>query len=308
MRTIRRTLTELSPTIIDRLNAASFFSSIGFAQLWRNQGGREIFWVTEEEGNVLAVLPGVEFGIVPFRRFQSMPDGCYAELVMLSEDADDRHRAVRSTWQAIMKAGYFRVHLTDYWGDFNGIENADVTEGKTLLVAIPDSSWEPPDKKIRSEIRKAEREGIIPESLDVCEHFDGFISLMRETEKRHNRKPRYNEKFFLALADLATIDDRLQWVIVRHEGKPAASHINFLVRDTLLNWQVYFDKSFSFLKPNQYMLYAAAIGTVSEGVRYLNLGASPADAEDLITYKRKWGGEERRYSFYRWASWLGRLL
>ena len=162
MRTIRCTLAQLSPTIIDRLNAISFFSSIGFARLWRNQGGREIYWVTEDEGKVLAVLPGVEFGIMPFRRFQSMPDGCYAELVMLSKDGDDRHRAAHSTWQAIVKAGYFRVHLTDYWGDFSGIENAEETECKTLLVTIPDSNWEPPDKKIRSEIRKAEREAVVP--------------------------------------------------------------------------------------------------------------------------------------------------
>ena len=78
--------------------------------------------------------------------------------------------------------------------------------------------------------------------------------------------------------------------------------------DMVINWQVFFDKQFSFLKPNQYMLYYAARYHAEKGIRFLNLGASPEGAESLDSYKKKWGGNEHRYNCNIYSSTIGRLL
>jgi CelD/BcsL family acetyltransferase involved in cellulose biosynthesis len=118
---------------------------------------------------------------------------------------------------------------------------------------------------------------------------------MEQTEKRHGRKPKYIRSFFTALFDLAQKDDRIDWTIVQVENRAAASHINLIDNDQLLNWQVYFDKDYSWLKPNQYLLVQAAQRAYTVGVTKLCLGATPDDADGVAAYKKKWGGQPHRY-------------
>ncbi|HUV31818.1 MAG TPA: GNAT family N-acetyltransferase [Acidobacteriota bacterium] len=308
MKTVRCTSSRLAREVIDRLNAASFFSSMGFAELWRVQGGREVFWVTQSEEQVLAVLSGVEFGRAPLTRFQAMPAGCYAELVTVADTDIDRPTVAQSTIQALTEAGYAITYLADYWSHLGPLPGAEASGCATVLVDITDPGWQPPDRKIQSEVRKAEREGIGVERFDARRHLDGFLSLAKATGKRHSHKPLYTERFFRQLAALAERDARIRWQYTEYRGEPVASHVNLVLGDTLLNWQVYSDRAFSFLKPNQYMLYTAAKKAAEDGMRYLSLGTSPPDADSLAAYKHKWGGSDHCYNLYRLKSRWSRLL
>jgi len=308
MKTIRCTISDLSPDIIERLNATSLFSSVGFAQLWATLGGQDVYWVTKEGEKTLAVLPGVEFGKRPLRRFQAMPAGCYAVLVPVSDLKTDARNVALSTAQALQIEGYLKLYLTDYYSQFAHVDGFEISEEKTILVDISQPDWQPPDKKIQSEIRKAEREGVIVQRFNAGRHFDGFLSLVQQTKERHDSRTIYHEDFFRALAGLAESDDRVRWLFTEHESHPVASHIDFLLGDTVLNWQVYSDRAYSYLKPNQYMLYTVGREAALMGVRFLNLGSSPDDAGGLVTYKRKWGGREYKYQLYHLKSRLGDLL
>ncbi len=308
MKTVRCTLSQLPSGIIDRLNKAMFFSSVGFAQLWKTLGGREVYWLTKENNQVLAVLPGVEFGRKPLKRFQAMPAGCYAELITVRESLVDRRQIALSTVRALKAEKYLKLYLTDYHSHFAGMTGFSVTESETILVDITSEDWQPPDKKIQSEIRKAEREGVIVQRFDAGRHFDGFLSLVRKTEQRHGRRVFYRESFYRALAALAEKDEHVRWLYTEYDGQPAASHINFILGDTVLNWQVYSDRAYSFLKPNQYLLYSVARETAPMGVRFLSLGSSPEEADSLLAYKRKWGGCEYSYRHYYLESKLAGLL
>ncbi len=298
---------ELPDDIALRLREASLFSSSGFARLWAAQGGSDVYWIVGEKSSPTAVLTGVEFGKRPSRRFQSMPDGLYSRLVMFDEDAD-----VGEVSQALLKglegAGYLKLYLTDYYGSLVETAEFKSVECETGLVDITQPDWQPPDKKLQSEIRKAEREGVASVPFDLERHFDSFVSLMQASEKRHGREPKYPEQFFRRLAELAQRDARIRWVVVEHEEALATSHIFLVDADQIINWQVYFSKGFSFLKANQFVLYSMAREYAAQGVRHLNLGASPPEAETLSTYKKKWGGETHKYTCLQRESWLGKLV
>jgi lipid II:glycine glycyltransferase (peptidoglycan interpeptide bridge formation enzyme) len=201
-----------------------------------------------------------------------------------------------------------RVHLADFHNQFPVTAGFQARRFETALVEMADANWWPPDKKIQSEIRKAEREGVQPISFDPGRHMAEFLQLMTHTEQRHGRRPKYPAAFFERLARLAEQDERVAWRVVEHDGRLAASHIYLQSGRQLLNWQVYFDKQYSFLKPNQCLLFHAARTAAARGLRYLNLGATPNDAVSLADYKRKWGGAEYRYPCLVRESWLGRLL
>jgi hypothetical protein len=255
----------------------------------------------------MAVLPGIELGYGVFRRFQAMPDGLPASIYFI--DADEQKEKITETLlEGIKHYGYMCVTISDYWnigGDL-GIFNSKQVVISRLDISAPD--WQPPDKKIQSEIRKAEREGVKLRPYRANRDRHHFLNLMKKTEKRHGRDPKYSPEFFDRLAVLAEQDIRVKWVVVEHGEELAAAHIYFVNNATALNWQVYFDKKFSFLKPNQFILYQVAKELAETGVRYLNLGISPGNTESLLTYKDKWGGKNYHYSILTSQNWLGKIF
>lgn len=289
-----------------RLREVSLLASVDFGRLWETMGGSVVCWRARLEGRTLAVLVGVEFGRGMLRRFQAMPDGCYMKIIFF-DDTVNCDEITEGMLAAIGRFGYAKVFLNDYHAQLGSTGDFFKSEYHTTLVDISHPEWEPPDKKLRSEIRKAAREGVCVQPFDV-EHLDSFLTLVAQSEERHGRKPKYSESFYCALATLAVDDDRIQWLSVVHQDKLAASHIYFVEDNLLLNWQVYFDPAFSFLKPNQFITATIATRMADLGVTTLNLGASPDSAGGLRFYKQKWGGTEYRYNCLQKQSWLGKML
>jgi hypothetical protein len=301
------TADQLPPPVARRLNQATLIGSARLAALWRPLGGREVFWCATEKGQITLALAAVEFGRRPWKRLQAMPDGLYACPVATGESVDLRD-AMCSVVTAIAKGGYAKVIVNDYYGLCGAPDGYLPFEGHTTVVDIAASDWQPPDSKIQSEIRKAEREGIAPRPFNAENDMPAFLELMQRTEVRHGRSPKYPAAFWGGLAELARADSRVRWMNIVHGGKLAASHIYFVEGEMLFHWQAFFDKEFSFLKPNQYLMFTMARQAARTGATMLNQGASPPDAEGLIDYKLKWGGQERRYRCLRRRSGLGRWL
>ncbi|MFZ5979123.1 MAG: GNAT family N-acetyltransferase, partial [Candidatus Zixiibacteriota bacterium] len=232
----------LDEAAVRRLDGFSLLTSVGFAGLWTAAGGRPVYWTAEINDRVVAVLPGVEHGRGPLKRFQALPDGLYATIVFTDPGDERRPEIARDMLRAMADYGYMKLHISDYFSYFTKIPEVELLMSRTTLVNIAGRDWTPPDRKIQSEIRKAEREGVAVEAFDVDRHFECFMALMRQTEKRHRRRPKYSPEFFRALAALAKNDDRVIWKYVAVGGEAAAAHIYFVVADTVLNWQIYFNK------------------------------------------------------------------
>lgn len=309
MRSIERCLVaEIPESVRAQIDNYTFVGSTGFARVWESIGGRAVGWMMTESGSTLAALVGVEFRRRPFTRLQVMPDGCYARLYAQTTVPDERTQIAQELIAAIGKAGYARIHLADYFRELGMFGSAGSVEYVTLVVDISQPDWQPPNVKLQSEIRKAEREGVVVSEFNAANHFDAFMQLASRTEHRHGRQPRYSRDCFLKLSRLAETDKRIKWLYVEQDGHPVVSQIYFVEGATALNWQIYFDKAYSHLKANQYLMFTAARLLANSGVKYLNLGASPPEAEGLRTYKEKWGGETYRYPITTHTSWLGKLI
>ena len=300
-------ITESQQSVIEHLISDSFFASSGFLNLWNSMGGNPVYWVVENSEQIIGVLPAVEFGNGKLKRLQALPDGCYGSLFLLHEKID-RQKCTATLFDALQSHGYVKVFLFDYYNSITFKGTFDSSICQTNLVDISSSDWIPPDKKLQSEIRKAERENVQIEKFSKDKHFELFIELMQLTEQRHERKPKYTAQFFKTLVELAEIDSRIIWNICIHKDQAVSSHINFVESNQILNWQVYFDKQFSHLKANQLMLFQLAKSARDMGKQYLNLGASPVDALALSDYKNKWGCEIYEYNCYEKKSLLGKLF
>jgi hypothetical protein len=306
---VQRCITsDLPARIAESMRVGSLYSSPEFAALWTAQSGLPVTWIIKEQEQILAALSGVEFRPRPVTRFQAMPDGLYSGL-WKSPDchvSDDEIRKL--IMGAISSHGYARIYIADFDNQFHAPDKWHRLECNTSLLEIAQPNWEPPDATLRSEIRKAEREGVTCVPYDREIHEAGFLKLVRATETRHGRDPKYSAQFFQALADLVNHDDRVVWQVITHENQIAASQIYLVDHTRALYWQAYFDKNYSFLKPNQYMLYTVATQLASRGVKTLNLGSSAGGADGLALYKEKWGGTNYGYRLLMKTNWLGTLL
>ena len=308
MTRVRKYSTEELPAHVTAwLQRKTLLGSVPFADLWRTLGGEPVYWGWLEDDRLTALLPSVQFGGGRLARLQAMPDGLYARLFFV-EDTPDHKAVAASILQAIASEPYSMVFVNDYHSQFDATPGFEKRECLTSLTDVTSENWQPPDKKLQSEIRKARREEVPVRDFSLNRHLDGFLDLMTHTERRHGRQPKYPPKFYHALGKLSMSDTRIHWLVCEADGTLAASHIYFVEGDMLLNWQVFFDKRFSALKPNQLITFSVTHELKPRGIRVLNLGSSPEDADTLTYYKDKWGGETYRYNCWFKRSWLGRLL
>ncbi len=308
MEVTRLTSEQIDTDIVDNLSAGSLLTSRPFASLWETMGGRVVHWVARESSTVVGLLTGVEFGQGPLRRFQAMPEGIGGKVHPASGCESSRREISGHILKAVEREGYLKVHITDFDGQIAPAGSYDIIPCSTLLVDIESDQYEPPDRKLRSELRKAEREAVSIEPFDAGRNMSRFIELISATERRHGRRMKYPVGFYMELAKLAERDDRVIWLWCEHEGQPVVSHICLVEHKTALHWQVCYDKRFSFLKANQLMLRHLIKQLKDHGVPRLNLGASPDDAEGLLDYKVKWGGVKYDYNCYVHKSFWGRWL
>jgi hypothetical protein len=297
---------ELPAELATAVGRYSLFASPPFMDVWKALGGHEVFWIAEEEESITAVLAGVEFGRKPFARFQSMPDGL-PSVFICPDNTNDRVHLASQILDGVSRHGYIKTFVTDFDNSLpphSTFRGAGMT---THVVDITEPSYEPSDKTLMSEIRKAEREHTSVAPFNWSKHGSRFINLVTLSETRHGRLPKYPAPFFERLAVVAEHDDRIIWTWCEHEGKAVASHIYFIQGDNAINWQIYYDKDFPFLKANQLTTWRAIANLRAREVTRLNLGASPDEAEGLVAYKSKWNAVEYSYSILEKKSWLGKL-
>ncbi len=307
MNVTRCVLPDAPIELIDRLAGYYFFSSTAFAKLWESMGGKPVYWVVEGNGRTIAILPGVEFGTKMFRRFQTMPNGCYGQ-ILYNDLAETSREAVSACMiSRIRNEKYAKIFINDFHSTCADAPGYNVQGCSTYVVDISSPDWQPPDSKLRQQIHKAEKEGIEIVPFSPTRHISGFMQLVTLHEERRKVKSLYNLPFFETLADSSLKDDRVQWVWCESDNKPVASSIFIREGNSILHWQMYYDESLSHLQATKLIPYWVARESAKKGTMFLNLGASPPEAEGIEQYKSKWGGEVFHYNCYVHKTLLGRF-
>jgi Acetyltransferase (GNAT) domain len=302
----KHTTADIPAEIAEAIGGQSLLASTPFSNVWETLGGRIVYWVAEENGSIAAVLTGAEFGCVPFLRFQAMTDGLPSTLYFANDNCDKAHLASQLL-DGVSQQSYIKSFVTDFDNSLPPHSTFQRRQLCTHIGDITNPAYEPSDKTLMSEIRKAERDKTSIEQFEWSKHGSRFIDLVTLSETRHGRLPKYPARFFEQLAIVSENDNRIIWTWCEHDGTPVASHIYFIFGSQAVNWQIYYDKEFSALKANQLTTWTAIANLRGRGVAHLNLGASPDTAEGLVAYKSKWNAVEYPYSILEKKTWLGKL-
>jgi hypothetical protein len=290
------------------LTSGSFFSSPGFIRIWRTAGGRDVFFLRENQDRPEAGLAGVIFGRGFLARFQSAPDGLYGGPFFAAGCPDSTRRdflRVVCDWMKDKRILRADIHNPQEPLNMEPMSRVDtfchtVRLSEHYLDTIP--------RKVRKHIDIGKRRGGIIARMDDLKYLDAFYDLVVATEKRHRQKPRYTYELFKALFELSLADDRIIWPIMLAGDRIVASRIGFIERSQIFSWQYFSDREHNSLKPNYLLMDSVINCAAARGTKILNLGWSPPEAASLIEFKESWGGQLTPVPNYIYMSRLGKII
>jgi FemAB-related protein (PEP-CTERM system-associated) len=156
------------------------------------------------------------------------------------------------------------------------------------LPADPATLWESLDRKVRNQVRKAQKEGLAVEigGLDLLDEFYGiFAENMRDLGT-----PVYPRALFAEV--LRTFPSRARIHVVRLGRQPVAAGIAFSFRKTILNPWASSLRTYRHLCPNMLLYWSMLEQAIRDGYETFDFGRSSVGA-GTHQFKLQWGVSER---------------
>ena len=235
-------------------------------------------------GRIVGVLPLVRFDSRLFGRFVvSLPFVNYGGVV-----ADDDPVALRLIEHAgayTRQHGASHLELRHDRRRFPHLAAKDHKVAMTLaLPAEAGTLWGALDRKVRNQVRKAEKSGLTTDvggRERVEEFYHVFCRNMRDLGT-----PVYSRRLFEAV--LEAFPDRARIIVVRHEGAPVAAGLTWRWRGrTEVPWASSL-REFNVMSANNLLYWTVLQQAIADGSAVLDFGRSTPN-EGTFHFKKQWG-------------------
>lgn len=156
----------------------------------------------------------------------------------------------------------------------------------TMLLDLAPGMWERLDRKVRNQVRKAQKSDL---TVDIGgpelrpDFYAVFARNMRDLGT-----PVYSPRVFDEV--LAAFPDRTRLHVVRLKDRPIAAGLTFRHRDTVeVPWASSI-RDFNPLCPNHLLYWSVMEAAVADGARVLDFGRS-TPGEGTFKFKEQWGAQ-----------------
>jgi serine/alanine adding enzyme len=239
---------------------------------------------------VVGVLPLVRFRSRLFGRFVvSLPFLNYGGL-LASDDAAANALLTRAKEVA---RGFGATHLELRHVDRHCADLPFRSHKLALTRTLPgttDALWAGLDKKVRNQVRKAQKEGLVAVEGGaelVGEFYQVFAENMRDLGT-----PVYPQRLFSEVVTRFRNEARV--FVVRHNGQPVAASLVMRWRDVVLVPWASSLKRYRHLCPNMLLYWSMMESAVGFGARQFDFGRS-SPGSGTHAFKVQWGATERPF-------------
>ncbi len=156
------------------------------------------------------------------------------------------------------------------------------------LPSVTDELWASLDRKVRNQVRKAQKANLVVASGGV-ELVDEFYAVFARN-MRDLGTPVYPKSLFEAT--MRAFADRARVFVVRHDSRPIAAGVSIGFRQTVLNPWASSLREFRQLCPNMLLYWAMLEQAVADGVTTFDFGRS-SPGGGTHQFKLQWGAVER---------------
>jgi len=253
------------------------------AVIARSFGHESIYFIARRDGRIAGVLPLVYIDSWLFSRsLTSLPFFNYGGVLA---DADEVARALLAAASELARQR--RVGHVEFRHFVRRFEHLPCKQHKvTMRLPLQTGLWDLLDRKVRNQIRKAEKSGLTVER-GGAESLDLFYTVFARN-MRDLGTPVYARQFFANVLDAFPQAARL--VIVRLKGAPIAAGLTFRHRDsTEIPWASSI-RDYNSLCPNHLLYWHALESAVVEGCATFDFGRSTPN-EGTYKFKEQWGAQ-----------------
>ena len=271
---------------VDRNPAATGYHDWSWRAVFTNAFGHETaYFVARRQRRIVGVLPTVLLDSWLFGRAMiSLPFLNYGGLVADDADAAAALFAEAAALAERRKCRYLELRHTDRMFREQPCRRHKVA--MLLRLQAPDSMWEGFDRKVRNQVRKAEKSGLTYHSggAELIDEFYGvFARNMRDLGT-----PVYSRRFFAEI--VAAFPARARIHVVRKETVPVAAGFTFRTRTNLeIPWASSV-RDFNALCPNHLLYWNVLKGAAETGCTTFDFGRSTPN-EGTYKFKEQWGAE-----------------
>jgi serine/alanine adding enzyme len=232
---------------------------------------------------ISGVLPLTEVRSLLFgRSLTSLPFLNYGGVVA---DSDEAARALLDEAVRVAGArGCRHVELRHIERRFTDLPSKQ--HKVTMRLPLRAGMWDRLDRKVRNQIRKAEKSGLtaVRGGADLLgEFYRVFARNMRDLGT-----PVYARRFFAEI--LAAFPDRVRLVVVRLRDRPVAAALTYRTGGQLEVPWASSVRDYNALCPNHLLYWTVLDAAVAEGCDLLDFGRSTPD-EGTYKFKAQWGAE-----------------
>jgi FemAB-related protein (PEP-CTERM system-associated) len=260
----------------------------GWQDVFRSAFGQAPeYLVARRDGRVAGVLPLVLFRSRLFGRFAvSVPFLNYGGL--LADDDDAAGALVEAATARAKAFGASHVELRHRDRQRPDLPVRQHKIGLSLpLPASADELWKGIDRKIRNQVRKAQKEGL-EVRVGAGELVDAFYPVFAHN-MRDLGTPVYSRRLFSET--LRCFPERARVFVVTHGGRPIAGSVTIRFRDTVLVPWASSLREFRHLCPNMLVYWAMLEDAIAGGARTFDFGRS-SPGGGTHHFKTQWGAHE----------------
>jgi hypothetical protein len=288
-----------SDTVVKR---SLFFQSASWIKLWDTQPDFAVFAVVAlEGGDLLGYMPfctRIRHGIT---ECYSMPMGTYGSAVVFDGDAKTAGSIKKFFLDWCDKKRFARINIVEFHSRREPLFDEFTARGMMTYMLKLDSDEESLENAMseghRRNIRKSDKCGFDSRQLKAAEDVVVYYSLVEESARRHNAKPRYGIEFYLSLLEQLS-PKYILWELVYLDDEPCVGHIYFKWGGDIHYWDGASNQTGLDKRANYFLFWKNIRQFAKEGAMFLNLGASPPEADDLVRFKKGWGAREASYLEY----------
>ncbi len=251
----------------------------------------------DEQGAIRGVLPLALLSSVIFGRFLvSLPFVNYGGLIADNDEAMTRLKEAAMRQAQLVKAAHIELRQQEPCGIGWPLSQRKVSM-RAQLPSLFDELWSGFSSKLRSQVRRAQKEGMtarVGGAECVEDFYRVFSRCMRDLGT-----PVYAKKFFDVMVKAFPKESRI--CVVSLDGVPLAAGFLYGFRHTLeIPWAAS-DKRYNRLSPNM-LLYSSALQyACQQGFRLFDFGRSTPDS-GTYRFKEQWGAKPRQLYWYYWLA------
>lgn len=257
-----------------------------------------VIYCLEKDGNICLALPGVIFNFGIIKMFYSnIPYGGFVgDFQLIPPSLVLFEKSVRKDGIHLIRIG------RNFINEFPGLDRYKQEIAFTHLLDLQgmneEQLWKGYKKRVRRDIRKAEKSGISIHEATHPGEVDALFGLYLETMRRNEAYNIWTKKMLYAIyCDLAQ-QGEAKILLAKLKDEIIAGTILLFSPETIYYFFAASAKKYLSLCPNDLLAHHGICLTIRKGRRYFDLMTSQKEDVALMNFKEKWGAQKHPFYFY----------